>query len=384
MFSYVSYNDIVTTNETIAVKVGNGYVVPEIVVDLIRGQVFKNKGQTYPFVLYIYPYRTSNNQLYPIGIIAYEKIAFSNYLQLGLGIPISLAGNDTAKLFANFKLEYTGYNGYVKRQGVYDPSVRVYKFTPFAIYRIEAMENGTWTKVYDSINGGGLEVKSGNTTLPLTGEQKLKLYISAFGRDVKNGTLIFEAYNGTKLVDRQVLVEGLNIDHLNETPPVEVTVNIPQADKYRFVLLQEGPVGGVTNGPVYVNGKIANPSMPLKPGESGKIELTEAFEKGYTNVKFTLRGVVYYYVTPNGNDIYKPEFYLEPHMDIIGYIPVAELDKVQRGDNVISGQASVPKDFFDSYVQKLKKEYGNKVVIVSKRLEPIFLAQKEYMLWEGH
>ncbi|WP_367883356.1 hypothetical protein [Thermococcus peptonophilus] len=163
-------------------------------------------------------------------------------------------------------------------------------------------------------------------------------------------------------------------------------MNIPQADKYRFVLLQEGPVGGVTNGPVYVNGKIANPSMPLKPGESGKIELTEAFEKGgYTNVKFTLRGgVVYYYVTPNGNDIYKPEFYLEPHMDIIGYIPVAELDKVQRGDNVISGQASVPKDFFDSYVQKLKKEYGNKVVIVSKRLEPIFLAQKEYMLWEGH
>ncbi|WP_367884297.1 hypothetical protein [Thermococcus sp. JCM 11816] len=132
------------------------------------------------------------------------------------------------------------------------------------------MMNGNWTRVYDSINGGGLEVKSGNTTLPLTGEQKLRLYISAFGRDVKNGTLIFEAYNGTELVDRQVLVKNLNIDHLNETP-VEVTVKIPQAEKYRFILLQEGPVG-VTNGPVYVNGKLANPSMPLKPG--GKVAIS--------------------------------------------------------------------------------------------------------------
>lgn len=382
MFSYVYYNDIVVTNDTIAVKAGNGYVVPDIVVDLIRGQVFKNKEPTHPFVLYIYPYMTSSNQIYPIGILAYEKIALSNYLQLGLGVPISLNGEESEKLFANFKLEYTGYNGYTKKQGVYVPSVRVYKFTPFAIHRIEAMMNGNWTRVYDSINGGGLEVKSGNTTLPLTGEQKLRLYISAFGRDVKNGTLIFEAYNGTELVDRQVLVKNLNIDHLNETP-VEVTVKIPQAEKYRFILLQEGPVG-VTNGPVYVNGKLANPSMPLKPGESGNIELTEAFEKDYTNVKFTLRGVVYYYVAPNGNDINRPEFYLEPHMDIIGYIPVAELDKVQEGDNLIRGQASVPKDFFDSYIQELKQKYGDKVVVVGKRLEPIFLTQKEYVLWEGH
>lgn len=383
MFGYVYPNDIVSPdNRTILVKVGDGYIMPKLVLNLISGQMIKNEGQVSPYVLYIYPYMTADNKIQAIGILAYEKVAFSNYVQLGLNVPLSTAGDDAEKLFANFKLQYIGYNGRLRSEfGVYYPSVRVYKFTPFAIYRIEALVNGTWAKVYDSIDGGNLEIRGGNTTLPLTGEQKLRLYISAFGRDIKDGTLVFEAYNGTKLVDRQVLVEDLNIDHLNETP-VEVTVNIPQADKYRFILLQEGPVG-VTNGPVYVNGKIVNPSMPLKPGESGEIKLTEAFEKDYTNVKFTLRGVVYYYVAPNGKDINRPEFYLEPHMDIIGYIPVAELDTVQEGDNLISGQASVPKDFFDSYIQELKQKYGDKVVVVGKRLELIFLTQKEYVLWEG-
>ncbi|WP_367884331.1 hypothetical protein [Thermococcus sp. JCM 11816] len=48
------------------------------------------------------------------------------------------------------------------------------------------------------------------------------------------------------------------------------------------------------------------------------------------------------------------------------------------------GQASVPKDFFDSYIQELKQKYGgDKVVVVGKRLEPIFLTQKEYVLWEA-
>lgn len=90
--------------------------------------------------------------------------------------------------------------------------------------------------------------------------------------------------------------------------------------------------------------------MLLKFGESGNIEFMEVFEKDYMNVKFILRGVVYYYVVFNGNDINRFEFYFEFYMDIIGYIFVVELDKVQEGDNLIRGQVSVLKDFFDLYI----------------------------------
>ncbi|WP_456368602.1 peptide transporter [Thermococcus sp.] len=382
MFGYVPYGNIVIqNNKTVYIKIGNNqYIKPKMMIDLIRNRVIKNEGQTAPYVLYIYPYIATGNQFYPVGILAYEKIAFCNYVKLAFGKSFAPGDVDTEKLFANFKLVYTGYNGYIKRQGIFDPSVRVYKFTPFGVYRIDALVNGTWKEVYNSISGGKLRVKIGNETVALRGQQKLRIYISAFGRDVKNGKLIFEAYNGTKLVKKEVIADDLNIDHLAEKP-VEVEVTIPPAQKYRLVLIQEGPVG-VTNGPVYVNGKIANPSMPLTPGESGTIKLTEAFEKDYKDVKFTLRGVVYYYVAPNGVDIYRPNFYLEPHMDVIGYIPIKELS-VKAGNNVISGKVSVPKDFFESYVESLKKKYGNKVVIVRKRLEPIFLTQKEYVIWEG-
>lgn len=61
MFSYVYYNDIVVINDIIVVKVGNGYVVFDIVVDLIRGQVFKNKELIYLFVFYIYFYMIFSN-----------------------------------------------------------------------------------------------------------------------------------------------------------------------------------------------------------------------------------------------------------------------------------------------------------------------------------
>lgn len=85
--------------------------------------------------------------------------------------------------------------------------------------------NGNWIRVYDLINGGGLEVKSGNIILFLIGEQKFRFYILVFGRDVKNGMLIFEVYNGIELVDRQVFVKNFNIDYFNEIF-VEVIVKI--------------------------------------------------------------------------------------------------------------------------------------------------------------
>jgi len=371
MFGYVPAESIIAKNGTVYVNLGNNqFLKPKMTYDLVNGRFYRANGSYSPYVLYIVPYRTADNRVYPIGILAYEKIALSNYVRLALHLPFSYRPWDAQKLFANFKLVYTAYNGYLKRQGIYDPSVRVYKFTPFAIYRIDQRVNGTWEPFYSTMAGGKLP----------RGEQELRLWISAFGRDIRNGTIVFEAYKGDKLLERKVVAKNVNINHLNETP-VEVHLTIPNATKYRFLLIQRGPVG-VTNGPVYVNGKLVNPSWVLKPGQSGTIELTEAFEKDYTNVEFTLRGVVYYYLTPNGPDIYKPDFYLVPHMDIVGYIPVKKLS-VKRGDNVITGKASVPADFIEGYIKELRKKYGDKVVIVSKRIEPIFIAEKTYVLWEG-
>ncbi|WP_456420532.1 peptide transporter [Thermococcus sp.] len=372
MFGYIPAQSILIRNNTVYVNLGNNqYIKPKMTVDLVNGHFYKANGSASPYVLYVVPYRTSNNQVYPVGILAYEKIAFSDYVRLALHLPYSINEWDAQKLFANFKLVYTGYNGYLKKQGIYDPSVRVYEFTPFAIYRMDFFQNGTWKPFYSTMAGGKLPI----------GNQTLRLWISAFGRDVKNGTIIFEAYNGTKLIERKIVAKNVYINHLNETP-VEIHLYVPNATKYRFLLIQKGPVG-VTNGPVYVDGKLVSPSWVIAPGQSGTIKLTEAFDKEYTNVKFTLRGVVYYYVAPNGTDIYKPNFYLEPHMDIVGYITVKTLPSVKKGDNVITGQASVPAGFIDSYINELKKKYGDKVVIVSKRIEPIFITEKTYVLWEG-
>lgn len=373
MFGYVQAQDILLQNDTVYVNLGNNqYIQPEMTVDLINGKVYKASGSASPYVLYVVPYKTSNNQVYPVGILAYNKIAFSNYVRLALQLPLSVEEWEGQKLFSNFRLVYTGYNGIMEREyGVKVPSVRVYEFTPFAIYRMDRYVNDTWETFYTPTNGGKLQ----------PGEQRLRLWISAFGRDIKNGTIVFEAYNGTELVKREVLAENVYIDHLNETP-IEVNLYVPNATKYRFLLIQEGPVG-VTNGPVYVNGELANPSWVIAPGNSGIIELTEAFDREYSNVKFTLRGVVYYYIAPNGPDIYNPNFYLEPHMDIVGYIPVKTIESVNKGDNVITGKASVPEGFVESYVNELKEKYGDKVVIVGKRIEPIFIAKKTYVLWEG-
>ena len=363
MFGYVQRSQIQIKNDTVLVVFGNNVYEPYMTVDLTNGKVYHGKKAVIPYVLYITQYG---------GILAYKKVAFSDYLRLAMALPYSINQWDAQKLFANFKLVYTAYNGYIERNyGAKIPSVRVYKFTPFAIYRMDFLQNKSWISFYSTMSGGKLP----------RGNQTLRLWISAFGRDVKNGTIIFEAYNGTKLIERKVVAENVYINHLNETP-VEIHLYVPNATKYRFILIQKGPVG-VTNGPVYVDGKLADPTHVLNPGQSGTIKLTEAFDKNYSNLEFTLRGVLYYYVAPNGTDIRKDGFYLEPHMDIVGYVPVEKLSSVKKGDNVITGKASVPEDLFTKYIDGLKQKYGDKVVIVSERVEPIFITEKTYVLWEG-
>lgn len=137
------------------------------------------------------------------------------------------------------------------------------------------------------------------------------------------------------------------------------------------------------NGAPKVDGKIANPSYILNEGQSGQLELTAAFRKNYT-ADLYLRASIVYYVAPNGKDINQPNFRLEPHMDIITYIPVKKGISVKAGNNTITVQASMPENVFEQYLQELYKKYGeDKVVVVKERIEPIFIAKKEYVIWEG-
>ncbi|AEK72105.1 oligosaccharyl transferase, STT3 subunit [Thermococcus sp. 4557] len=353
MFQVVPMQYIQYVNESgktvVYINTGQAAYQPVMTVDLVKGMII-NGGGDIPYVLYVFG---------NYGVLAYKKVAFSNFVRLAFHIPYSFEPWDAQKLFANFKPVHN------------DGGVSTYEFRPFAVYRIDKYENGTWKAFYSATGGG---------KLPL-GEQKLRLWISAFGRDVKDATLIFEAYNGTELIKRETLAEGLSINHLNETP-VEVSVFVPNATDYRFVLVQDGPVG-VLNGEPKVNGEVANPSYLLDEGQSGQLELKAAFRKDYSNVQLALRASIVYYVAPNGKDIEKDEFYLEPHQDIVTYVPVKELS-VKAGDNVITAQASMPSDVFSAYIEKLYQEYGeDKVVIVKKRVEPVFITKKEYVIWEG-
>lgn len=353
MFQAISTQQIQYANESgrlaVYIASGNSAYQPLATIDLTTGQVIGGRGDI-PYVLYIFG---------NYGLLAYQKIAFSNFVQLAFHVPYSPDPWESQKLFANFKPVYS--NG----------GVSTYEFRPFAVYRIDRYENDTWKTVYTTLGGGKLQ----------PGEQKLRLWISAFGRDIKDAKLVFEAYNGTELIKREVLAEGLSMDYLNETP-VEVTLTIPNATGYRLVLIQEGPVG-VLNGAPKVNGKVANPSYILGEGQSGQLELKAAFRKDYDSVKLTLRAGIVYYVAPNGKDIEKDDFYLEPHQDIITYVPVKELS-VKEGNNTIVAQASMPENVFGKYIQELYKKYGeDKVVIWRKRIEPIFITQKEYVIWEG-
>ncbi|ASJ07137.1 glycosyltransferase family 39 protein [Thermococcus pacificus] len=353
MFQLIPKQYIQYVNESgktvVYVGTSQGAYQPVMTLDLSRGQTIPGRGDI-PYVLYVFG---------DYGMLAYKNVAFSNFVRLAFQLPYSYEPWDAQKLFANFKPTYS--NG----------GVSVYQFRPFAVYRIDKYQNSTWVPFYSTMSGG---------KLPL-GEQKLRLWISAFGRDVKNATLVFEAYNGTTLVKKEVLAENLNINYLNETP-VEVSLVVPNATDYRFILVQDGPVG-VLNGEPKVDGKVANPSYILEEGQSGNLELKAAFRKDYSDVQLTLRASIVYYVAPNGKDIEKDNFYLEPHQDIITYVPVKSLS-VKAGDNVITAKASMPENVFENYIQELYKKYGeDKVVIVRKRIEPIFITKKEYVVWEG-
>ncbi|MDV3104355.1 STT3 domain-containing protein [Thermococcus waiotapuensis] len=360
--------DNTTGTYYVAVSYNGGILqyVPEIIVDLSTGSVYQNKQPNVPYVLYVYPGE---------GILAYDKIAFSNFVQLAFNYVDPRNITDSLKLWANFKL--------VKSTG----DVNTYNFTPFGVYRMDVLvngtaSNGTWVPIYTSFMGKGrLEIPEGNTTVPLLGNHTFRVYISAFGRDVENGTLVFEAYNNGTLVSREILARNLYINHLNETP-ITVNIDVPNATNYRLVLIQEGPVG-VLNGPVKVNGKEVSPSFPIAPGESGDMELTAAFKEDYSNVTLALRASIVYYLTPNGKDIYKDNFYLDPYQEIITYIPVKSGMSVKAGDNVIKAHVSVPGDVFSAYIEKLKEEYGDNFVVYSERLEPVFITEKEYVVWEG-
>ena len=351
MFQPIPLTAIHRDNQTgkYYISTRQGSYQPLMTIDLRSGRIVQGGGNI-PYVLYIF-------QNY--GLLAYKNVAFSNFVRLAFHLPFSFEKWDAQKLFANFKLVHNAGD------------VATYKFRPFAVYMIQTLENGTWKIIYTSLGGGKLPV----------GNHRFKLYISAFGRDIKDASLIFEAYNGTKLVEKKTIAENLNMNHLHEQP-LEFNLTVPKAKKYRFVLIQDGPVG-VIDGKVKVNGKVVNPTYVLGEGKSGTLQLTAAFRKDYT-ADLYLRASMIYYVTPNGKDIYKDKFQLEPHMDIVSYIPVRKDLNVKAGDNRITAHVSVPENVFDSYIQKLYSKYGkDKVVVVRKRIEPIFIAKKEYVVWEG-
>ena len=353
MFQLIPMNYIQIVNESgkevVYIGTSKGAYQPVMTIDLTKGKMIPGRGDI-PYVLYIF----SN-----YGLLAYKKIAFSDFTRLAFHIPYSIQPWDAQKLYANFQPVYTS------------GTVTVYRFRPFAVYRIDQYRNGSWVPFYSTLAGGKLP----------TGRQELRLWISAFGRDVKNATLLFEAYNGTKLVEKKVLGENLYINHLNETPVV-VNLTVPNATSYRFIIVQKGPVG-VLNGEPLVNGKPANPSYILPEGKSGDLELKAAFRQNYSNVELTLRASIVYYIAPNGKDIYKNDFYLDAHQDIITYVPVKELS-VKAGNNTITARASMPSGVFEKFIQGLYRKYGkDKVVIVKKRIEPIFITEKQYVIWEG-
>ncbi|NPA47193.1 MAG: peptide transporter [Thermococci archaeon] len=354
MFQIVRQNQISYDKNLRAyyVVTQEGNLYPYMTYNMLTGQITPGPktGNLIPYVLLYYG---------TYGIMAYKKIAFSDYTQLAFGITDPFNVTASEKLRANFQLVHA------------DKGVMTYRFHPFAIYRIDVLQNKTWRTIYTTLTG--------QKKFP-TGQQTFKLYISAFGRDVKNGTIIFEAYNGSKLVYKKTVATDVNVNYLDEKP-VTVTVDVPKATSYTFLLIQNGPVG-VVNSPIKVNGKEVNPSYVMAPGKSGTMKFTEAFEKSYKNAELTLRASVVYYVTPNGTDIYKSNFILQPHQDIIAYIPVKTMNVV-AGNNTITASVSVPSNVFTSFIDELHKKYGKDVVIYKKRLEPVFIAKKTYVMWVG-
>ena len=321
---------------------GNQQGEPVQTIIMQTGEIINGKGD-FPYAAYVFP---------NYAVAVYYKVAASNFLKLAFGIPISSEADFAQKLLSNFRL--------VKNTG----DLATYEFVPFGVYRIEVYKNDTWMPVSKLIPG----------------EYKAKLYISAFGRDVKDATIKLRAYNGDKLISEQIIAQNVNIDHLNETP-VEVSLKVPNATKYQLVLVQKGPVGALTEAPK-LNGRLVSPIRVLNDGQSGELELRAGFRKDYSNLELYLRATVIYLVRTEGESRDDPKAAFEPHMDIIHYEKIADGLSTSSRELHFEGQASFP-EVIQPYIEKLKNEYGDKVEIRGIRVEPVFITDKEYIIYEG-
>jgi len=321
---------------------GNQQGEPVQTINMQTGEVIPGSGN-FPYVVYVF----SN-----YAVAVYYKVATSNFLKLAFSVPATTEVDFTQKLLSNFRL--------VKSTG----DLATYEFVPFGVYKIEIYENNTW--------------KSVSKLIP--GEYKARLYISAFGRDVKDAVIKLRAYDGDRLVSEQVVAQNVNIDHLNETP-IEVSLEVPNATRYQLVLIQEGLVGALTEAPK-VNGRIVNPTRVLKDGQSGELELKAAFRKDYSDLALYLRATIIYLVRTQGENRDDPKAAFDPHMDIIHYEKVAGGLSTTNKELYFKGQASFP-EVIQPYIEELKKKYGDKVEIRGIRVESVFIADKEYILYEG-
>ncbi|AFK21911.1 Oligosaccharyl transferase, STT3 subunit [Pyrococcus sp. ST04] len=344
------YNGVsikVLNNSQVTVTIGSTTCSPLMTVFIpgnkkVKGQGSCTNGGSFPFVVYLTP---------TLGVISYYKVATSNFLKLAYGIPASKEPGFTDKLFSNFKMVYQEGN------------VVIYEFRPFAIYKLQEFTNGTWKTI---------------TTLS-PGKHTLKLYISAFGRDIKNATLYIDAIKDNRTIQRIKIGEIKYMSHLNETP-ITVNVTLPDADKYKFVLVQKGPVGVLT-APPKVNGKIANPVRVLNDGESGRLELKVGVDKDY-KADLYLRATFIYLVRKSGtsNDDYNAAF--EPHMDVFFITKLKSGISLHKGENEVTVEAKMPENVISDYKKKLEAEYGDKLIIRGIRVEPVFIAEKEYVMLE--
>ncbi|WP_042701653.1 glycosyltransferase family 39 protein [Thermococcus sp. PK] len=326
----------------VIILAGNQQGEPVQTIIMQTGEVITGKGD-FPYVAYVFP---------NYAIAVYYKVATSNFLKLAFHVPVSIESDFTQKLLSNFRL--------VKTTG----DLATYEFVPFGVYRIEVYKNETWTPVSKLIPG----------------EYKAKLYISAFGRDVKDAIIKFRAYDGDKLVSEQVIAQNVNIDHLNEAP-IEVELNVPNATRYQLVLVQKGPVGALIDAPK-LNGRLVSPIRVLNDGQSGELELKAGFRKDYSNLELYLRATVIYLVRTEGESRDDPKAAFEPHMDIIHYEKIADGLSTSSRELHFEGQASFP-EVIQPYVEKLKNDYGDRVEIRGIRVEPVFITDKEYIIYEG-
>ncbi|ADT83642.1 peptide transporter [Thermococcus barophilus] len=315
----------------VIIQIQNQQLEPIQAIFVQTGEVVREQG-TYPGIVWIFP---------NYALLTYHKIAFSNFIRMAF-----LGGNGVP----NFRL--------VKSTG----DINVYEFHPFVVYKIEVYKNGTWSPIKK------LE----------PGEYKARLYISAFGRDVKDATIKLRAYKNGKLIADETIATNVNIDHLNEKP-VEVMLNVPNATKYEIVLIQKGPVGALVSAPEF-NGKLSNPIYVVPEGKSGKLTLKAEFDKDYT-VSLYLRATIIYLVRTQGTNNEDENAAFEPYMDIIKYVPVKEGISVKAGVNTITADVEMPQ-VFAQYIEQLKQKYGaDKVIIRGKRIEPVFIADKEYVIY---